>query len=1191
MPLLKRELTPYDCYNWRRKKNKNPITNYKIDTSSPIYKEIERICSKIKSPKINEEEEIKKIKNKPGVLKRPLTKEDCEKWLKNKNKNPITNYTIKENSIIYNEIRKQCSDLVKKQILPNIDKKSKEKKIITDKVSKEESIVKEKEEEIIEEKKKSIETIVEKKEQELIENENETLNKELYYPELNDKDFRNKLSNIEEFYIHKIKKFKNIRNKEEYKKQSEKICGKFEKAYYQHFMGHYLSSRTPYRSLLMYHAVGVGKTCSAITIAETFLIPHNIYDEPKIWVIMPTALEEGFKEQVFNIMNIDNLELLENQCTGNIYSRLLHINKKSEMNKVNNKLKKLINSRYRIFTYDSFSKFIESEYINKNKIVNDKVIIIDEAHNIRSSDNTDKRIYLSLLNILPSGNNNRLVLLTATPMYNEPSDIFDLLYLLLLNDKRDDILKIPYPKIFNENNEINKNVLDIIKKLANNYISYLRGKNPFSFALKLTPKDSNIPILEKEIPYDINNNEIPENDKKWVNKIKVGGIVLSELGEKQKEHIKTLKNLNEDNIFNTQPMNIVYGINKDNDFYNIFTKVSDKDPINVRYNKTYEDALMPDEEHLGKYSGKLLKIANIIRNSKGIVVIYSRFIWSGILPMAICLEHMGFRRKMKEGEITILDKPKLIDNIPKYDGIKNLKYCILSSDDQEIMGNSSINKLINFINSPKNINGSEIKVILMTPVAGEGLSFYNIREMHLLEPWYHYNRVDQVIGRGIRNCSHQKLPLEDKNVTIFMHASVNGINNETQDIHAFRIASRKLYQTEIIDKIIRDNSIDCLLMKNINYFPKSLFELGKIEIITSQNKKIEYELGDDKELEPICNIIDDKRKDFRGFRKETYKHLIPNVQIRLRNLILEKIQNGERFIDIDYILDNIDINKDIIYETINKSIYPNVLIDGYTIFPHQEGLHIINISYDNPKKVRIIMNNENIKKDEKINIENTANTTMIKRINRLNKDDDISSTISFYNSIIDSETWEIFAKRIIEMNELDDTSGYLAKLLYKQGAFILNKELKSFKTQKSKFVGYINIFNINKLEGMIYVNNKYRDLTENELEELYSVRKELVIPNMSKEKMEWGMFIPKLDKKTNKRTNEFKILRSGESVGKRTGIVCTSISLGEYPKILEKIGIKDKYKTKIDNCMIIAKELLKINRLTLFPLYKPTILY
>ena len=44
----------------------------------------------------------------------------------------------------------------------------------------------------------------------------------------------------------------------------------------------------------------------------------------------------------------------------------------------------------------------------------------------------------------------------------------------------------------------------------------------------------------------------------------------------------------------------------------------------------------------------------------------------------------------------------------------------------------------------------------------------NVRQIHLFEPWHNRSRLEQVIGRGIRKCSHISLPLEKRNVTIFL---------------------------------------------------------------------------------------------------------------------------------------------------------------------------------------------------------------------------------------------------------------------------------------------------------------------------------------------------------------------------------------------------------------------------------------
>ena len=67
-----------------------------------------------------------------------------------------------------------------------------------------------------------------------------------------------------------------------------------------------------------------------------------------------------------------------------------------------------------------------------------------------------------------------------------------------LPDKREDILeKInpPFENIFDNENKIKENIKNLLEKLSNNYISYLRGKNPFTFAIKLNAKDNGFKIL------------------------------------------------------------------------------------------------------------------------------------------------------------------------------------------------------------------------------------------------------------------------------------------------------------------------------------------------------------------------------------------------------------------------------------------------------------------------------------------------------------------------------------------------------------------------------------------------------------------------------------------------------------------------------------------------------------------------
>jgi hypothetical protein len=1177
------EWTQANCEQWEINKTTNPempvnpISLRKVSSKSASYKKINQQCSKFtkgsKSPNIKSSKDSR-TKN---LLSRKLSLQDCLQWMKNKTKNPVNGYTLGENSKILKAIQKECKPLID---LYNTNQPRKSSPDISS-LSPVQST-------------KSVQSL---KNSQLSPLESE--HNYLYYPELDDEDFREKLVQLSEYYIYNVAKYEKVKNKDDFNQIANKLCGDFEKTAYQYFVSSYISNRTPYKSILLYHRVGVGKTCSAITLAEGFLTSHSMNDEVKVWVIMPLALKNSFKEQIFNLSNLEDFERLTNQCTGDLYIKLAQILREGNKEKMQTRIKKIIKSRYKLFTYDSFATFIDTEYISKNRIVKDKVIIVDEAHNIRSmaststsSENAEKRVYTSLTNVLSEGVNNRLVLLSATPMYNRPEDIFDLLYLLCLNDKRQDILKQPFPMLFTDKNVLNKRAVDIIEKLSRNYISYLKGKNPFTFAVQLSPKyleglNKNIQFLNQEYKQDSNGKIIASSYDNWLSYIP-DGIVTSMLGSNQIKYVTSLNSTSDDNnVFNNlQPMNIVYEDSVgERGFNTFFTRTSENNKLTVKYNKNFNNALFPDETHLGKYSGKILNICKILQNTTGIAVIYSGYIWSGIIPMAVCLEHMGF---MREGAPNILANADIINNPPKYNKQFAPRYCILSSENTDVMGGTSIDNMIQIINSRKNIDGSQIKVILITPVASEGLSFFNVREMHIMEPWFHFNRVTQIIGRGIRNCRHQELPLENRNVTVFMHGSIypQNINKETTDIHAFRIASKKMLQSDVIDNIIRDNAVDCMLMKNINYFSKDIFELGKIKIITSQGIEIDYSYGDDEKENPKCTLPISKNNNDQYLRRDTYKHLIFAYQNRLRKIILNCIHNKAYYIQFADILQKLDVNKSIIYDTISASVYPNILIDGYILIPHEDGLHIIDMSSNKTivEKLRI---NTNV---PKISV-NTLSPSIIatskcnrSKLNKIIEKAD-NTTIALY-LYLTSECFEELVKTFIESRELSDVDTKIADCLYTEGALINNNEIKSTNTV-NKYIGYVNIFNTD-FEPIIYDNGRYRDLIDREKTELIANRIKVQRPtNMTGEKMSWGMIMPVVNKNTNIVSNTFKLLTAGSSIGVKTGIVCTSLQKQEQDTILKELGVNQTFETKAEYCYQIAFNLMQKKRLTLFPEYKP----
>jgi len=71
--------------------------------------------------------------------------------------------------------------------------------------------------------------------------------------------------------------------------------------------------------------------------------------------------------------------------------------------------------------------------------------------------------------------------------------------------------------------------------------------------------------------------------------------------------------------------------------------------------------------------------------------------------------------------------------------------------------------------SDTNKRGQLIKVLMITSSGAEGINLRNVRFVHIMEPYWHPVRVEQVIGRARRICSHQDLPPEERTIKVFIY--------------------------------------------------------------------------------------------------------------------------------------------------------------------------------------------------------------------------------------------------------------------------------------------------------------------------------------------------------------------------------------------------------------------------------------
>lgn len=712
------------------------------------------------------------------------------------------------------------------------------------------------------------------------------------YPVLYDKDFNKKIYQKYEFYKNKIRPRTPKTMAESYDDRDEI----FKLSNTQKFLKNYMSASTPYRGVLIFHGVGVGKTCAAISIVEQF--KDELMEEgKKIYVIRGDEI----KKQLFDI-NAVRKGKPNVQCTGDTYLKLVNDPKYEEKCEageldwcmaLENMVKKTTKRYYEFngalqwankvmaevkkATKNVPIKYRKEREIDKyRKMFSDSVLIVDEAHNIKDKSDKDQHIVPPILmKAVTYAKNLRLILLSATPMFDSYADLIPILNYLLLNDKR---AKIKERDIFTKDGDFVSGGEQRLIEKTRGYVSYLRGEDPFDFPLRFSSainNTKNIITPDKWPKVDIYGNKLTETIKH----MDIIGCPMSSLHYKiyQTYIEKRYKqNIGEKTSAawsaEMQIGNIVFQeLSKitgdprecysERGFYNVIDKVDGKTQYKFKEPKNAEIFTMPT---IKKYSPKFYEIIKSIEEAEGLVFVYTQFETSGILPLAFALEIAGYT-KYKSKHVPLLDYKGKKPNNGK-------QYLIISGKDNLSKGSSE------FIKKGQNMINEPVKVILGTKAASEGLNLFGVREMHVVDPWHNLNRLEQVVGRGTRRHSHKKLEPEKQNLTIYYYAITTPKNDEESvDMKIYRTAEEKDLKIAKIELLLKRNAIDCNLNREGNFYPEKIWNQD-VSVITSRGAKTKVKIHD-KPYSRICHykkncefkcIPDLKKLDEKDIDKSTY---------------------------------------------------------------------------------------------------------------------------------------------------------------------------------------------------------------------------------------------------------------------------------------------------------------------------------
>jgi len=257
---------------------------------------------------------------------------------------------------------------------------------------------------------------------------------------------------------------------------------------HQRILRDYIQFDSPYRGILAYHELGSGKSAASIAAAEGFIGKRQIY------VLTPASLAKNYENELMKISTIglnmkkswsllkikgmvkskklieklndygintkfikkDNLvwiPLYNNDMDDEVDIIQKNINynsiTKQDKQKIDETILHIIRNRYTFISYNGLTQKMISDM--GKKMFDNSFVIVDEIHNFISRIVNGSKLARAVYNNLMKAENCKMVLLSGTPIINNPYEIATLINLIRGQ------MKINNLKLFDfENSFLNK---------------------------------------------------------------------------------------------------------------------------------------------------------------------------------------------------------------------------------------------------------------------------------------------------------------------------------------------------------------------------------------------------------------------------------------------------------------------------------------------------------------------------------------------------------------------------------------------------------------------------------------------------------------------------------------------------------------------------------------------------------------
>lgn len=714
---------------------------------------------------------------------------------------------------------------------------------------------------------------------------------------------------------------------------------------HQRLVRDYMQLDSPYRGIVLYHGLGVGKTRSAITIMEVLV------NEKKVILLLPAYLQPNFMNEMFKYGN----ELYVKQrywtydgvakqwiaiTSTNMRPNYDQLNKK-DRDEIDNQINKLIEKRIITIKYNSLRRE-KMQAILQHMSFDNHVIIVDEVHNFISQVVNGSLYCRSLYNHIMKAQDIKIVCLSGTPLINAPIEYAFLMNLVAgftkiyqislkkkaydtaqirssivqtlqnrndvanvqLNDKKrcvelrlhpDNFVEDEHKMLIRVPNKFRASIDELVKDVPGLQTDYLKKDgikiiNKFLFPIgeeefnrtfinwKAKSEDS---VINQEnqsmlasnsrglVSYFFyyNKSDYPSQSDIKVRKVDMTKTQMRAYVEARGIELE-FENMNEskmrfkarttNKMFNTLDFNAL-ALKKD---FNYFKTLS-RQKCNIAYPRQRTKTekldeylndmesnyqLFSNEDKLKEHAPKFHEIIKHIQKSNGPAIFYSQYRdESGVGCMSYILKMNGWtqitiKKSNKELHLKLSPSPKN-SNLKCFIEFKTDKYSQFLIDlyngNWENLSPSIRNDVAKYwpnYEQHHNNHGEVVKTILITQSGSEGISLKHTRQVHILEPYWNYIRLQQIVGRAVRAKSHVNLPLEERHVDVYLYTSsfskesknkfMNDNNGLTSDEVLFKITRRKqLILGKFLD-VMKRMAFDCRVHEKVHQKKDPEFKCG-----------------------------------------------------------------------------------------------------------------------------------------------------------------------------------------------------------------------------------------------------------------------------------------------------------------------------------------------------------------------------